>query len=72
MGKELGRRRSVAQQDPADESRASRTVARVAGVGALVVATVLVAMLLFGGDSGYRYKLLFETGGQLVEAVAAS
>ena len=67
MGKEqLGRRRSVAQQDPVDESRGSRTVARVAGVGALVVATVLVAMLLFGGDSGYRYKLLFESGGQLV------
>ena len=67
MGKEqLGRRRSVAQQDPVDESRGSRTVARVAGVGALVVATVLVGMLLFGGDSGYRYKLLFQSGGQLV------
>jgi phospholipid/cholesterol/gamma-HCH transport system substrate-binding protein len=41
-------------------------VARVAGLGALVVAAVLVGMLLFGGDSGYRYNLLFESGGQLV------
>jgi phospholipid/cholesterol/gamma-HCH transport system substrate-binding protein len=27
---------------------------------------VVVVVLLFGGDSGYRYHLLFETGGQLV------
>ncbi len=43
-----------------------RVVARVAGIGALVVAGVLVAIVLFGGDEGHRYKLLFETGGQLV------
>ena len=41
-------------------------VARVAGVGALIVGVVLVAIVLFGGDDGYKYKLLFETGGQLV------
>jgi phospholipid/cholesterol/gamma-HCH transport system substrate-binding protein len=38
----------------------------VAGFGALILGVVLVAMVLFGGDSGTSYKLLFETGGQLV------
>ena len=41
-------------------------MARIAGFGALIVAIVLVAMVLFGGDEGNKYKLLFETGGQLV------
>jgi phospholipid/cholesterol/gamma-HCH transport system substrate-binding protein len=47
-------------------SQGSSTVARVAGIGALIAAFVVVVVLLFGGDSGYRYHLLFETGGQLV------
>ena len=38
----------------------------MAGVGALLVGVVLVALVLFGGDDGHKYKLLFETGGQLV------
>jgi phospholipid/cholesterol/gamma-HCH transport system substrate-binding protein len=38
----------------------------VAGFAALIVAVVLVAIVLFGGDSGTSYKLLFQTGGQLV------
>ena len=41
-------------------------MARIAGVGALVVAVVLVAVLLLGSDEGHEYDLLFETGGQLV------
>ena len=41
-------------------------MARIAGFGALIVAIVLVAMVLLGGDEGNKYKLLFETGGQLV------
>jgi phospholipid/cholesterol/gamma-HCH transport system substrate-binding protein len=41
-------------------------VARIAGLGALAVAVVLAAMVLLGGDSGHQYRLLFETGGQLV------
>jgi phospholipid/cholesterol/gamma-HCH transport system substrate-binding protein len=53
-------------EESSDKSGVGRTVARVAGLGALVVATVLVVMLLFGGDSGYRYSLQFESGGQLV------
>jgi phospholipid/cholesterol/gamma-HCH transport system substrate-binding protein len=41
-------------------------LARIAGFGALILGVVLVAMVLFGGDSGVTYKLLFQTGGQLV------
>ena len=41
-------------------------VARLAGIAALIVLVVLVVMVLFGGDNGTKYKLLFETGGQLV------
>lgn len=41
-------------------------IARIAGIGALVVAAVLVALLLFGGDDGYQYDLDFQNGGQLV------
>jgi phospholipid/cholesterol/gamma-HCH transport system substrate-binding protein len=44
-----------------------RGFARVAGVGALVAAAVLAAVLLLGANgNGHSYKLLFETGGQLV------
>ena len=44
-----------------------RAFARVVGVGALVAAAVLAAVLLLGaGGNGHGYKLLFETGGQLV------
>jgi phospholipid/cholesterol/gamma-HCH transport system substrate-binding protein len=41
-------------------------LARVVVGLALVAAAVLVVLLLFGGDNGTKYKLLFETGGQLV------
>ncbi len=41
-------------------------MARIAGFGALIIAVVLVALLLFGGDDGTKYKLMFQTGGQLV------
>ena len=41
---------------------------RLAALGALVLAVIAVGFVLFGGgDSGYKYRLLFETGGQLVE-----
>ncbi|MFI5025170.1 MAG: MlaD family protein [Solirubrobacterales bacterium] len=43
--------------------RAGRVVALVA----LLVGAVAVVVLLFGGDSGTQYKLLLETGGQLVK-----
>ncbi len=39
---------------------------RIATVGVLVLALVLVGVLVLGGDSGHKYKLIFQTGGQLV------
>ncbi|MEZ5074289.1 MAG: MlaD family protein [Solirubrobacterales bacterium] len=48
------------------EERGASTPARIAVVAALVVAIAVVAMLLLGGNGGYKYRLLFETGGQLV------
>jgi phospholipid/cholesterol/gamma-HCH transport system substrate-binding protein len=44
------------------------TPARVASAGALIVGLILaVAVLLgIGGGGGYNYRVLFETGGQLV------
>ncbi len=43
-------------------------IARIAAFGALIAALVLVLYLLFsGGDSANKYKMLFETGGQLVQ-----
>ena len=67
MGREeRGARRPVVQGERSDNPGRGRILARVAGVGALLVGVVLVALVLFGGDDGHKYKLLFETGGQLV------
>jgi len=41
-------------------------VARVASVLAILLALFLLFTLLFGGNGGHRYSLLFENGGQLV------
>jgi phospholipid/cholesterol/gamma-HCH transport system substrate-binding protein len=38
----------------------------VAGIGALIAAVVLAAIVLLGGDGGHQYRLMFENGGQLV------
>ena len=51
---------------PTERGGAGRILARVAGIGALIVAVVLAAIVLLGGDSGHQYKLMFESGGQLV------
>lgn len=41
---------------------------RIAAIGALVLAVIAIAwIILGGGDDGYEYELVFETGGQLVE-----
>ena len=43
-------------------------IARIAALAALIAAIVLVLLLLFsGGGDKHTYRLLFETGGQLVE-----
>jgi phospholipid/cholesterol/gamma-HCH transport system substrate-binding protein len=41
-------------------------IARVIAIAALAAGVLLTTTALFGGDSGHSYKLLFETGGQLV------
>ena len=42
--------------------------ARLAAIGALVlVAIAILVLLLSGGDNSSHYRLLFETGGQLVK-----
>lgn len=41
-------------------------IARIASIGALVAAVVLVAVLLLGGGDSVSYKLVFENAGQLV------
>jgi phospholipid/cholesterol/gamma-HCH transport system substrate-binding protein len=42
-------------------------LARVLTIGAVAAAIVLIAVLVLGGSSGHHYKLLFQTGGQLVK-----
>src|SRR5918994_6409648 len=43
-------------------------IGRVAAIGALALVVVAIAVILFsGGDDGSKYRLLFETGGQLVK-----
>jgi phospholipid/cholesterol/gamma-HCH transport system substrate-binding protein len=51
---------------PAGAEHKPMRLARIAAILALIVAFVLVGTALFGGGSGHQYKLLFETGGQLV------
>jgi phospholipid/cholesterol/gamma-HCH transport system substrate-binding protein len=48
--------------------RGGRGFARIAGLGALVLVVIAIIVLLLGsgGDSNH-YKLVFETGGQLVK-----
>jgi phospholipid/cholesterol/gamma-HCH transport system substrate-binding protein len=50
------------------EAQRGSTIGRIAAAGALAVAAILAAVVLFGADgNGKTYKLLFETGGQLVD-----
>src|SRR5687768_1674974 len=44
-----------------------RAFARAVGVLALLAGIVLVAVVLLRTDSGHTYRLLVETGGQLVD-----
>ncbi len=54
------------QGERPDNGGRGRTLVRAAGVAALLAGVVLVVLVLFGGDSGHQYRLLFQTGGQLV------
>lgn len=39
---------------------------RFAGIAAVLAGIVLVVLIVLGGDSGHKYQLIFQTGGQLV------
>jgi phospholipid/cholesterol/gamma-HCH transport system substrate-binding protein len=52
---------------PAGDSDRGSAASRLLALGALIAVAVLVTVLLLGGDGGHKYKLLFETGGQLVK-----
>jgi phospholipid/cholesterol/gamma-HCH transport system substrate-binding protein len=48
--------------------RGGRRFTRLAAIGALILlAVAILVLLLSGGGSGNHYRLLFETGGQLVK-----
>jgi phospholipid/cholesterol/gamma-HCH transport system substrate-binding protein len=49
------------------KSRGPLTLARAAALGAVIGAIVLVGLLLFGGDDGYRVKARFLNAAQLVK-----
>lgn len=42
-------------------------MARLAALAGIIGAAVLVGLLMFGGESSYQVKAVFETGGQLVK-----
>jgi phospholipid/cholesterol/gamma-HCH transport system substrate-binding protein len=53
-------------QGSEQKSSRSSAIVRFIAVAAIVAGVVLAAIVLFGGNSGHKYKLIFETGGQLV------
>ena len=55
--------------DGARELRQDRgsAASRLLAIGALVAVALLVTVLLLGGGDDHKYKLLFQTGGQLVK-----
>jgi phospholipid/cholesterol/gamma-HCH transport system substrate-binding protein len=50
-----------------DSREGASAIARVAAVAAVLAGVVLVALALFGGDSGYRVKARFLNAAQLVK-----
>jgi phospholipid/cholesterol/gamma-HCH transport system substrate-binding protein len=42
------------------------TPARIAAIGALAVAVIVLAVILFSGGGGHKYTLIFQNAGQLV------
>jgi phospholipid/cholesterol/gamma-HCH transport system substrate-binding protein len=54
------------QGEPPDSGGRGRILVRLAGIAALIAGIVLVVLVVFGGDDGHKYKLIFQTGGQLV------
>ncbi len=49
-----------------DKGQEGSALARTIAVVAVIAGAVLVVLTLFGNGDGYRYTMLFQTGGQLV------
>lgn len=59
--------RSPGVSDPSASGAAGLSiVGRIAALAAVAIACLAVALLIFGGDDGYEYTMVFDTGGQLV------
>lgn len=52
--------------DRSPQERGASTPARIFAVLAVLGAFAIAVVLLFGNDGGHKYRLLFQTGGQLV------
>jgi phospholipid/cholesterol/gamma-HCH transport system substrate-binding protein len=52
---------------PAQRRDRGSAASRLLALGALVAVALLVTVLLLGGGDGHKYKLMFQTGGQLVK-----
>jgi phospholipid/cholesterol/gamma-HCH transport system substrate-binding protein len=52
---------------PAGGRDRGSAASRLLAIGALVAVALLATVLLLGGDGGHKYRLLFQTGGQLVK-----
>jgi len=63
-------RRPVAANSSGEERSSATgrgvTPARIAVIAALAVAVILLAILLFSGNGGHKYTLVFQNAGQLV------
>jgi phospholipid/cholesterol/gamma-HCH transport system substrate-binding protein len=56
------------EERPDSDNPVPTSPARLAAVGAVIAAVVLIAFVMFaGGGNGRTYKLLFDTAGQLVK-----
>jgi phospholipid/cholesterol/gamma-HCH transport system substrate-binding protein len=66
----MGMRRPVAAKPQGEEKRSApsrgTTPARLAAIGALLVAVIVLAIVLFTGGGGHKYTFLFQNAGQLV------
>jgi phospholipid/cholesterol/gamma-HCH transport system substrate-binding protein len=66
LGEEPEDRLPEGTPEAGTDERSPSTLGRVAAVGSLVAAVVLVAFLMFGSSGEYRIKARFENAGQVV------
>jgi phospholipid/cholesterol/gamma-HCH transport system substrate-binding protein len=63
----LSPRERVNTSSDGEEEPKGSPVARFAALAGVIGVAVLVALLMFGGDGGYKVTAVFENGGQLVK-----